>query len=107
MCILQMKVPGVREASLEYACEPAHGKWAPGFIASCPVPHDWMLDPAKLVGVPPEMVARWQRGLARVRAEQGEELDEAAAQAALDARRQQAQERARVREHEKEGGVAL
>ena len=75
MCILQMKVPGVREASLEYACEPAHGKWAPGFIASCPVPHDWMLDPSKLVeagwrgcgkvacfpAIPPEVICVDQR----------------------------------------------
>jgi len=93
-----MKVPGVREVSREYMCNPAPDKWAEGFIASCPVPHDWMLDPAKLVGVPPEIVSRWQRGIARIRAEQGKELDEAAAQAALDARRQQAPERAREKE---------
>lgn len=44
----------MREASLEYAYG-SDTKWAPGFIAECQVPHDWMLDPAKLVGVPPEI----------------------------------------------------
>jgi len=33
--------------------------------------------------VPPEIQVRWQQGIARIRAEQGEELDEAAAQAVL------------------------
>jgi hypothetical protein len=52
----------VREASLEYACDPCDANWAPGFIASCQVPHDWVLDPAMLVGVPPEILVRWQQG---------------------------------------------
>lgn len=49
-----MKVPGVRDASMEATAREA--KWGPGFIGSCKVPHDWMLDPEKLTGVPPEIV---------------------------------------------------
>lgn len=94
-----MKVQGVREASIEFmqASPREQAKWGPGFSASCKVPHDWMLNPAKLAGVPPEIVERWQTGIARVRADLGDELDEKAAQAVLDAQMAQLQ---KDKEHE-------
>ena len=94
-----MKVQGVREASMEFmqASPRERAKWGPCFTASCKVPHDWMLNPAKLAEVPPEIAERWKTGIARVRADLGDELDEKAAQAALDAQMAQLQ---KDKEHE-------